>query len=699
MTGARPPPGWARHRSGGAPRPTEGTWLCRSCEAALLRHRHAAARPPRVLRLPSDPPAPTSTPWPPRASDSTTSTPRTPRASRRAPPMSPGQFGIRNGVVNHGGARSGPVPRGTRPPASSPRRPCRSWTRALRDNGPPTPGTVCTFAERHSAYHFDAGFNECSNLGTRGTPDGPPGGRGGGRAVGPQRRTGPVVPPRPLLGPPHPRPDPRQLRSRLRGRPAARLVDRGGAGRPRTWPAPTRPRRCRASGRARCGTPAAAAPAGLRHGPGPQDVRRLRPRGPLRRPPRRPAGRPAGRSGAPRRDRGHGRPTTARPWASSASTATTRRPTSTRPGCPASCAGRGSTPDRSTRRRTTRSTWRRTVLERPPGPRSPRDGHGTPVGEPSLWRGRRRTLPPGPVACAPGRPSRPVRFDDALLIRTYHDGFHGYPDVMLFDLGHPHDTRTRRWHVGRTPPTVPRCCTSGRSDAQATEPPAGAYLLWSVIAEEGPCTPGSSGHDGPPAQHRGGWADRFELSHATGDDGRPPPLSSFLYYRPSGSGSGSGSGSTRARGWRWRLGAGAGHGPAAGPGGSDGRCPSPATRGGMTWPCERRPAAKTHAAQAASLRSVSLPWASAACRRLGHRREPRDPAARDAGDTSARQFGHAVSNGPGAAPSTPCSGCCWWSTPWSSWSGRCAGTPLVTALAVIGAVSLASVPPSPGHSS
>jgi arylsulfatase A-like enzyme len=35
---------------------------------------------------------------------------------------------------------------------------------------------------------------------------------------------------------------------------------------------------------------------------------------------------------------------------------------------------------------------------------------------------------------------RAVRFDDYIYIRTYHDGFHGFPDTMLFDVGEdPHE--------------------------------------------------------------------------------------------------------------------------------------------------------------------------------------------------------------------------------------------------------------------
>ena len=29
---------------------------------------------------------------------------------------------------------------------------------------------------------------------------------------------------------------------------------------------------------------------------------------------------------------------------------------------------------------------------------------------------------------------RAVRFDDWIFIRTFHDSYHGFPDVMLFDL-------------------------------------------------------------------------------------------------------------------------------------------------------------------------------------------------------------------------------------------------------------------------
>jgi choline-sulfatase len=80
--------------------------------------------------------------------------------------LSTGQFGIRNGSVNHGGPAtdlfSEGERRGFRTQAAA-----HSWMAPLRDLGMWT-ASISTFAERHSAYHFDAGFNECLNLGTRG---------------------------------------------------------------------------------------------------------------------------------------------------------------------------------------------------------------------------------------------------------------------------------------------------------------------------------------------------------------------------------------------------------------------------------------------------------------------------------------------------------------------------------------------------
>ncbi len=80
--------------------------------------------------------------------------------------LSTGQFGIRNGAVNHGGVATDPFPEGAarRFQTAAAR---HSWMSALREVGFWT-ASISTFAERHSAYHFDAGFNECHNLGTRG---------------------------------------------------------------------------------------------------------------------------------------------------------------------------------------------------------------------------------------------------------------------------------------------------------------------------------------------------------------------------------------------------------------------------------------------------------------------------------------------------------------------------------------------------
>lgn len=80
--------------------------------------------------------------------------------------LTTGQFGLRNGIVNHGGPGAELRREGeARQFVSAAAR--HSWMRPLRDIGYWT-ASISTFAERHSAYHFDAGFNECVNLGTRG---------------------------------------------------------------------------------------------------------------------------------------------------------------------------------------------------------------------------------------------------------------------------------------------------------------------------------------------------------------------------------------------------------------------------------------------------------------------------------------------------------------------------------------------------
>ena len=80
--------------------------------------------------------------------------------------LSSGQFGIRNGSINHGGPATDPFPEGrNRQFQTALAR--SSWMSALRAQGVWTT-SISTFAERHSAYHFEAGFNECFNLGTRG---------------------------------------------------------------------------------------------------------------------------------------------------------------------------------------------------------------------------------------------------------------------------------------------------------------------------------------------------------------------------------------------------------------------------------------------------------------------------------------------------------------------------------------------------
>lgn len=77
-----------------------------------------------------------------------------------------GRFGTTTGVVGQGGRRADPFPAG----ADRARRRAdvaSSWPQLLRDTGMWCT-SISTFAERHSAFHWCAGFNEVINLGTDG---------------------------------------------------------------------------------------------------------------------------------------------------------------------------------------------------------------------------------------------------------------------------------------------------------------------------------------------------------------------------------------------------------------------------------------------------------------------------------------------------------------------------------------------------
>ena len=77
-----------------------------------------------------------------------------------------GRFGIHNGVINHGGAASEPFPDGAaRMFRSTLGR--TNWMTCLRQAGMKT-ATVSPFGERHSAFHWYAGFNEIYNTGKGG---------------------------------------------------------------------------------------------------------------------------------------------------------------------------------------------------------------------------------------------------------------------------------------------------------------------------------------------------------------------------------------------------------------------------------------------------------------------------------------------------------------------------------------------------
>jgi arylsulfatase A-like enzyme len=80
--------------------------------------------------------------------------------------LSSGQFGIKNGVVGHAGSAAIPRSEGRARRFRS-RRAAETWPSLMQGIGMWT-ASISTFANRHSAYHFLAGFNESYDLGTRG---------------------------------------------------------------------------------------------------------------------------------------------------------------------------------------------------------------------------------------------------------------------------------------------------------------------------------------------------------------------------------------------------------------------------------------------------------------------------------------------------------------------------------------------------
>ena len=78
------------------------------------------------------------------------------------------------------------------------------------------------------------------------------------------------------------------------------------------------------------------------------------------------------------------------------------------------------------------------------------------------------------LSCAAWATQRSVRFDQWLCIRTYHDAFHGFPDVMLFDVdADPHeqcDLSRPAPRGGR--PGLPAARSTGRRSRCAARRPA-----------------------------------------------------------------------------------------------------------------------------------------------------------------------------------------------------------------------------------
>ncbi|MGB9382142.1 sulfatase family protein, partial [Candidatus Binatus sp.] len=112
---------------------------------------------------------------------------------------------------------------------------------------------------------------------------------------------------------------------------------------------------------------------------------------------------------------------------------------------------------------------------------------------------------------------RAVRFGDYICIRTYHDGYHGLPDVMLFDLKRdPHETRDL---AGEQPDLTARALASLEEWhwRQMMRSTTGIDPLWTVLHEGGPWHVRgrlSEYLERLRETGRGEWADRIATAHA-----------------------------------------------------------------------------------------------------------------------------------------------------------------------------------------
>jgi choline-sulfatase len=111
---------------------------------------------------------------------------------------------------------------------------------------------------------------------------------------------------------------------------------------------------------------------------------------------------------------------------------------------------------------------------------------------------------------------RSVRFGNYLFMRSYHDGYHGFPAHLLFDLAaDPHEQQDL---AAERPDLVGTALTMlddwyGRMMTTATHP---QDPMWTVIQEGGPLH--TRGHlsaylERLRATGRGGWADRLAAAH------------------------------------------------------------------------------------------------------------------------------------------------------------------------------------------
>ena len=111
---------------------------------------------------------------------------------------------------------------------------------------------------------------------------------------------------------------------------------------------------------------------------------------------------------------------------------------------------------------------------------------------------------------------RSVRFDDWLCIRTYHDGYHALPELMLFDLANDPHEQVNLAEKRQDVVSAALARLDGWHADMMRDHPKGVDPMWTVLREGGPWH--VRGHlddylERLRSTGRADWAERLRAEH------------------------------------------------------------------------------------------------------------------------------------------------------------------------------------------